>query len=68
MTSQTFLMTSSVTSFDGKFERVFDQTEHCKLFCSSFKLGRVKLRGSNQADKNLDLPIGSGGGNELLFW
>ena len=32
MTSQTFLMTSSVTSFDRKFERVFDQTKHCKTF------------------------------------
>ena len=25
-------MTSTVTSFDCKFERVFDQTKHCKLF------------------------------------
>ena len=32
MTSQTLLMTSSVTSFDRKFERVFDQTKHCKTF------------------------------------
>ena len=32
MTSQTFLMTSFVTSFDCKFKRVFDQTEHCKTF------------------------------------
>ena len=32
MTSQTFLMTSSLTSFDRKFERVFDQTKHCKTF------------------------------------
>ena len=30
MTSQTFLMTSSATSFDRKFEGVFDQTKHCK--------------------------------------
>ena len=27
-----FLMTSSVTSFDRKFERVFDQTKYCKLY------------------------------------
>ena len=32
MMSQTFLMTSSVTSFDGKLEIVFDQTEHCITF------------------------------------
>ena len=25
-------MTSSVTSFDRKFERVFDQTKHRKIF------------------------------------
>ena len=25
-------MTSFVTSFDRKFERVFDQTKHCKTF------------------------------------
>ena len=30
MTSQTFLIMSSVTSFNGKFQRVFDQTKHCK--------------------------------------
>ena len=67
MTLQTFLMASSVTSFDSKFERVFDQTETTNFFCISFIFGGVKLRGSNQADKNLDFPISSGRGNELLF-
>ena len=62
-----FLVTSSVTSFDCKFESVWPNGTLQTFFCISFKLGRVKLRGSNQADKNLNLPIGNGGGNELLF-
>ena len=36
-------MTSSVTSFDRKFERVFDQTKHCKtfLFLLGLNLGEL---------------------------
>ena len=41
MTSQTFLMTSSVTSFDRKFKRVFDQTEHCITFLLALNLGEL---------------------------
>ena len=45
MTSQTILMTSLVTSFDRKFERVFDQMKHCKTFSFiRFKLERIMLR------------------------
>ena len=45
MTSQTFLMTSSLTSFDRKFERVFDQTKHCKtFFVLALNLGELLYR------------------------
>ena len=44
MTSQTVLMTSSVTSFNGEFERVFDQTKDFKTFFITFTLGRIILK------------------------
>ena len=31
MMSQTFLVTSSLKSFDRKFEKMFDQMKHCNI-------------------------------------
>ena len=65
MTSQNFLMTSSVTSFDCKFERVFDQTEHCiTFFLLALNLGELyyefnRLKVKNcVVSKSLTSPIG----------
>ena len=53
MISQTFLMMSSVTSFDCKFERVFDQTKHCKLiFLLALNLGELYHEFSQLKVKN----------------
>ena len=53
MTSQTFLMMSSVTSFDCKFKRVFDQTEHCiTFFLFALNLGELYFEFSRLKVKN----------------
>ena len=52
MTSQTFLMTSSVTCFNGKFERVFDQTKYDKTFLLGLHLGELYCEFSRLKIKN----------------
>ena len=53
MTSQTFLMTSSVTSFDCKFKIVFDQTELCiTFFLLALNLGELYYAFSRLKVKN----------------
>ena len=59
MTSQAFLMTLSVTSFDCKFQRVFDQQNianffliSLNFFLISFKLGELNSEFSRLKVKN----------------